>query len=143
MSEKSYSDKLKSPKWQKKRLEIMRRDKFRCRLCKDEETQLSVHHKEYINGNEPWDYDNSYLVTLCEHCHKEVELLRKEEIPFDKIRIYKSVGWNDKSIIMFVSYFDTCSMSIYNRRGEMIIGFNLVDDIPPIISILKNTLKNG
>lgn len=50
MSEKSYSDKLKSPKWQKKRLEIMRRDKFRCRLCKDEETQLSVHHKEYING---------------------------------------------------------------------------------------------
>lgn len=56
MGKLTYSDKLKSPKWQKKRLEIMKRDKFACKLCGDTETQLHVHHKEYINGNDPWDY---------------------------------------------------------------------------------------
>lgn len=66
---KNYSDLLKSPKWQKKRLEIMNRDKFTCKLCGDTETQLHVHHKEYINGNDPWDYDNKLLITICEDCH--------------------------------------------------------------------------
>ena len=31
----NYSEQLKSPKWQKKRLEIMQRDKFTCQLCGD------------------------------------------------------------------------------------------------------------
>jgi 5-methylcytosine-specific restriction endonuclease McrA len=32
---KTYSELLKSPKWQKKRLEIMSRDKFTCKKCGD------------------------------------------------------------------------------------------------------------
>jgi hypothetical protein len=66
---KTYLDKLKNPKWQKKRLEILNRDKFECQSCYDTESMLVVHHRVYEKGCEPWEYDNKYLVTLCEDCH--------------------------------------------------------------------------
>lgn len=63
-----YSEKLKHPKWQKKRLEILNRDNFTCCLCGDNETELHIHHLKYI-GNNPCDTPNNYLETLCKHCH--------------------------------------------------------------------------
>lgn len=66
-----YSDKLKDPRWQRKRLEIMRRDGFACRLCSATEKTLHVHHLWYIRGREPWDYLDSSLITLCLDCHEE------------------------------------------------------------------------
>ena len=32
---------------------------------------LNIHHKYYIQGHKPWEYDNEALVTLCEDCHKK------------------------------------------------------------------------
>jgi len=74
----NYSEKLKDPRWQKKRLEILNRDEFRCKLCGDEKTTLHVHHKIYEYGNDPWNYDNSLLVTLCADCHETEEINIKE-----------------------------------------------------------------
>lgn len=74
----TYADKLKHPNWQKKRLEILQRDNFCCRLCSDTETNLQVHHKQYIDGREPWEYPNEDLITYCEPCHHLVEYLKKE-----------------------------------------------------------------
>jgi hypothetical protein len=71
-----YSDKLKDPRWQKKRLEIMQRDEFRCQSCYDDKTTLHIHHRRYILGRAPWDYPDALLVTLCESCHEaEREML--------------------------------------------------------------------
>lgn len=67
---KSYSEKLRDPRWQKMRLEIMQRDGFACRICHDEASTLNVHHRYYISGNDPWEYPLGALVTLCENCHK-------------------------------------------------------------------------
>ncbi len=64
-----YWQKLKSPMWQKKRLEIMKRDNFTCVSCGDNQNTLNVHHKTYRKGASPWDYDDSLLITLCEECH--------------------------------------------------------------------------
>ena len=72
----TYKEQLKSPKWQKKRLKIMQRDRFACRICNDNTTELHVHHKAYINGINVWEYPNHYLVTLCDKCHK---LFHKKE----------------------------------------------------------------
>jgi hypothetical protein len=69
---KTYKDKLKSPKWQKRRLEIMERDGFQCQMCFDREETLTVHHKEYLKGLEPWEYEDKYLITLCEDCHESI-----------------------------------------------------------------------
>lgn len=66
----SYSEKLRDPRWQKKRLEIMQRDDFKCQECSDATSTLHVHHTRYIKGREPWDYPNGFLVTLCELCHE-------------------------------------------------------------------------
>jgi len=66
-----YSKKLKDPRWQQKRVEILERDNFTCQLCGDKKTTLIVHHKEYKKC-EPWDYHNDMLVTLCEDCHKKL-----------------------------------------------------------------------
>lgn len=137
----SYSDKLKNPKWQRKRLEIMKRDKFTCKLCKDTETTLQVHHKEYINGNDPWDYDNSYLITLCEHCHTEIEDLKGdgEEISYGSIAIYKSDHWSNKSRMMFISHNGICTLRIYDKDNCYIVGFNIDSELGAIIKILRKS----
>lgn len=65
-----YTELLKLPAWQKKRLEIFNRDGFRCQHCDTDQVSLNVHHKEYIRGRMPWDYEDSNFETLCETCHK-------------------------------------------------------------------------
>lgn len=32
---------------------------------------LNIHHKYYIKGKKPWEYDNNALITLCEDCHRK------------------------------------------------------------------------
>lgn len=64
-----YSEKLKDPRWQKKRLEILDRDRWNCRKCGDDKSTLHVHHRRYIPGRDPWDYPDTMLTTLCELCH--------------------------------------------------------------------------
>jgi hypothetical protein len=65
----TYKEKLRDPRWQRKRLEILSRDDFKCRLCGLGVETLHVHHKYYDKGKEPWDYDERALITLCESCH--------------------------------------------------------------------------
>lgn len=33
---------------------------------------LNIHHKKYIKGRKPWEYDADSLVTLCEDCHHNI-----------------------------------------------------------------------
>lgn len=69
MTKMTYSEQLRHPKWQKRRLEIMQRDEFTCQLCYDQESPLHVHHKHYSKGKSAWEYDDDALVTVCEACH--------------------------------------------------------------------------
>lgn len=67
----SYAEMLKDPRWQKKRLEVMQRDGFRCQHCLSEDKPLQVHHLVYDKDKKPWEYDNNQLITLCEDCHQD------------------------------------------------------------------------
>ena len=67
----TYSEKLRDPRWQKTRLEIMSRDRFQCVKCFSETTTLTVHHFYYISGREPWEYPSESMHTLCRDCHTE------------------------------------------------------------------------
>lgn len=73
MANTTYSEKLKNPLWQKKRLEILNRDEFTCVICSDNQTELHIHHKEYTTGRKPWEYEDSNFQTLCKHCHEVIE----------------------------------------------------------------------
>jgi hypothetical protein len=76
-----YRQKLASPFWQRKRLEIMRRDEFACRFCGDKTEEQHIHHTVYLSGKEPWEYDDQYLLTLCHACHLEEERFKSND-PF-------------------------------------------------------------
>ena len=64
----TYAEKLKSPQWQRKRLAIMQRDNFTCVDCGATQKTLHVHHCFYERGD-PWDTDDSFLLTVCSDCH--------------------------------------------------------------------------
>lgn len=66
-AKKAYAEKLRDPRWQRKRLKILERDEWRCSHCHDDQSSLQVHHKKY--HGDPWEASNDDLETLCEHCH--------------------------------------------------------------------------
>lgn len=67
----SYFEKLKDPRWQRKRLEAMEVKDFTCECCGDASSTLNVHHKAYFKGREPWEYEADQLTVLCELCHQD------------------------------------------------------------------------
>ena len=76
-----YGKKLTSPLWQRRRLEIMQRDDFKCYFCGNATKQLEIHHVVYLRKAEPWDYEDEHLVCLCHDCHAEEERMKSED-PF-------------------------------------------------------------
>lgn len=74
----NYLEKLKDPRWQKKRLDIFQRDDFTCQECFSTDKTLHVHHIKYIG--DPWETPDMYLVTLCEDCHRNEEAVKKEDL---------------------------------------------------------------
>ena len=87
---KSYAEKLKDPRWQKKRLEIFERDSWKCQACGATEIMLCVHHRYYNKNAEPWEYHNDALVTLCELCH-ETETKEMQTVLGHTLNALKSV----------------------------------------------------
>jgi hypothetical protein len=74
-TKQSYSEKLRDPRWQRRRLEILQLDSFACGICGDSTSELHVHHRFYEKGLDPWEYKDSDLITLCSECHSDVEAL--------------------------------------------------------------------
>ena len=92
-----YADKLKSPKWQRKRLEIFQRDDFTCVNCGDKESTLHVHHNIYISGKQPWEHPKPSLITLCETCHA-IETEFRKTIDAELIRVLAGSGWTTEQV---------------------------------------------
>jgi 5-methylcytosine-specific restriction endonuclease McrA len=69
-----YNDLLSSAQWLEKRKIILSRDNNKCQCC-GKVNGLQVHHRQYhIDKTSkefrlPWDYQNKYLITLCDNCH--------------------------------------------------------------------------
>jgi len=67
----SYGEKLRDPRWQKKRLEVCNLHQWRCAECGDSRKTLNVHHYWYEKSVDPWDYPDECYTVLCERCHAE------------------------------------------------------------------------
>lgn len=80
----TYSEKLRSPHWQKKRLFILERDGWKCLFCGSTEKTLNVHHVVY-RRIDPWEYPDDLYQTLCEPCHKVRQELTDKTV--DALRI--------------------------------------------------------
>lgn len=121
----SYSEKLKHPLWQKKRLEIMQRDEFSCIGCNDDKSKLNVHHKHYKSNTEIWDYDNGNFITLCDKCHLLIhELHDRMNIMLNKFRIE-----DYEDLIEILYYLSSLGMENFNSMKQIIkYAHNLVPD---------------
>ena len=71
MNRKQYYALLQDPKWKIKAQFIRKRDGYKCQHCGKKTHRLQVHHTIYINGLNPWEYENETLISLCSTCHKK------------------------------------------------------------------------
>src|SRR5688572_33156085 len=94
-----YSELLKDPRWQKKRLEVLDRDDWFCQACIDRESTLHVHHIKYTSKF-PWETPNHLLITLCESCHQREEELKN----FDYYELVHDVGLTRKDLIIIIEH---------------------------------------
>lgn len=69
----AYVAYLRSPQWQVVRLQVLRRDGWRCTRCGDTQS-LEVHHLHYENFKHERLAD---LVTVCHSCHKQADRERR------------------------------------------------------------------
>ena len=69
MSRTTYSEKLKDPRWQRRRLEKLNASDWKCDKCSTPHVTLHVHHIKYTKGREPWEYADDELRVLCAPCH--------------------------------------------------------------------------
>ena len=53
--DKTYSELLRDPRWQKRKTEIMQRDNFTCQKCGCKTKTLNVHHLHYLPNRNPWN----------------------------------------------------------------------------------------
>ncbi len=58
----------------------MKRDHFQCQSCLSKTKMLSVHHKHYISGCDPWEHPSKYLITLCQDCHENAETINFKKL---------------------------------------------------------------
>ncbi len=118
----AYSEKLKDPRWQAKREIILIRDEEKCRHCVSRE-RLEVHHCYYIPGADPWEYDDSALVTLCRPCHKRVgEMMRV---------VGMRMGWNDlqcRALYALCTHLEPTNE--HSKKSPAIYGvYRAIDDL--------------
>jgi hypothetical protein len=133
----TYSEKLRDPRWQRRRLEVFQRDFFTCQNCLDKKSTLFVHHKKYT-GN-PWDAELKDLVTLCEHCHAVVEFCKTNKIPFyiDWLNIKEiNAGY---AYIIFIGTDSLVSFSMNLDTG--VVTLDLVASKNTLRKIIHNTIS--
>lgn len=115
----SYSEKFKDPRWQKKRLTIFERDDFKCVSCNNTKNTLHAHHLCYIQGYDPWDYDDIFIVTLCNECHNYFH----EEPQLSERYLLKSLTDADmeKTFGENQRHYDLCGMLVHFREKQITI----------------------
>lgn len=88
-----YTQQLDDPRWEERRLHILKRDKHSCSKCANtaDNSKLDVHHRYYLMGRMAWEYDDIVLITLCEKCHNiEEEALKEQSLKI--IEVFKQSG---------------------------------------------------
>ena len=111
----AYSEKLKDPRWQRKRLEVMQRDNFTCTNCGSSTKNLQIHHLDYEPGVEPWEYPKEQLKTLCNDCHaKEQGREKHEEMLIQSLRIS---GFHVDDVVKLATYLHFESFRKWIKDG--------------------------
>lgn len=141
-----YYIKLRNPKWQRRKSEIMLRDNFKCQICGDTENTLNVHHIRYVKGRKPWEYDDNELITLCEKCHERRKsfddinkrtvallsrgIMKEEIIGLLQCAIDAYDNGNAHAIEEMVKYVANCNKNMEKTESSYFFNdYNFLDEL--------------
>lgn len=119
---KPWSERLKDPRWQKKRLQILQLANFSCEDCRRRDKTLEVHHCVYISGAEPWEYDASLLMAVCGDCH---EFRQSRE---DAIRVHLAGVFRYMTPVDLQTEADTIIQQMSARQTARMAAPFMTDD---------------
>lgn len=144
-----YWKKLKDPRWQRKRLEIMERDEFCCVFCGDKNSTLNVHHKNYRKGAEPWEYDDENFMTLCEDCHEYIHIsiqeIKSNIVIYEQCEILTAISYYKN--FYYLEHIDTLrsvlDQNLFSRdqnitNARIKKAENLITELQRIVDEVKN-----
>lgn len=133
----AYTDLLKKPQWQKKRLEVMNLHDWKCLQCGDTESMLTVHHKYYDKRLMPWEYPIEAYETLCYHCHNDWHNVEKEFWEDVKHCLVRSKFDLTDDIYSLVQTLSVCQPAI--RTSDLILYIrHILLNQPEHIKALEN-----
>lgn len=102
-----------------KRLEALESQGWACECCGEDGEQLHVHHKRYLKGHNPWDYDVEQLAVVCGDCHKSLgeqnALLNKV---LSLVPVHDPIGSLDLPYLIAGMY--GIEIETENRRQELL-----------------------
>lgn len=136
----TYKEQLTDPRWQKKRLQILERDKWTCQICLDTEDQLQVHHKNYDKTYKTlaWEYPDHNYQTLCNICHKALTDHISNFGNSDRFDVMKVKTGNGKKI----AYIYTNGLLLFKTPNpNCLISEDTTKKI--VQFLINNWLKNG
>lgn len=122
----TYKEQLRDPRWQKRRLEIMERDKWTCRKCESKIATLNVHHLCYLKKAAPWEYPDRLLITFCQFCHKAEE---------------KKLAYADRHLATAVRFCGATNADL-DRIATLISEIVRLDGGPAVVAELELTLES-
>jgi hypothetical protein len=143
----SYSEKLKDPRWQKMRLEVMNRDSWTCQSCYNPGSSLNVHHLKYAISGNPWDSDPSDLITLCGNCH-EIETGERADAEKMLLKSLKSIALSSdlERLAKAFACMELCHVrEVVFSAVEYVIKNKKVQEatLEMMFEIQKGVLNNG
>jgi len=141
MEKKKYSEKLKDPRWQKMRLQVLERDEWTCQRCFDSESTLNVHHLRYEKGKDPWEYPLDNFLTLCESCHTS-EFEMRHDYEQMLLSIIREKGFLADDVYCLVKGFLKSQFSYPMDVTATIIEYALTDGFKIISEKYFNDLNN-
>lgn len=123
----NYARKLADPKWQRKRLEVLQRDDFKCTMCGCDFRELHVHHLKYTG--EPHDAPNEDLQTMCSECHVLETIAHRAGVKLLKTKRTES---------LFYSKFSNNKIFIHNMNEDgMLTDYIVVKNLEDFLNNVK------
>ena len=137
-----WSSAYRDSRWQRKRLEVMERDGWACRVCEKGESDgvmLNVHHSHYRAGAAPWEYDADTLFTLCEVCHLRVHDLQR----ILSVSVMRASG--DQSMVALlkrlIGYCDSQQGPALYGGDDYAVGFAAGRTVPACLADCKALMR--
>jgi hypothetical protein len=127
---KMASNLYKCSEWFDFKEKIFNLDDFCCSVCgrHNDSTVLQCHHKFYVTGRKPWEYDYEDCETLCKGCHAREHGL-----------IPPSSEWHLVSVDDLGELAENCDLCdteirykhliIHEKFGEMTVGSDCCDNL--------------